>query len=89
MIKQASQRSMPLRFSILSSAHVDGVGTQQIVHTIPSGHDRLDQVRPAQPVEQMLCPLNSGISESSSGIGVQVGAGVQAEEAEHPGCVSG
>ena len=55
------------------------------MHAEPAWAGLLDQVRPDQLAKLGRCPLDGSAGDRGTGIRVEVGAGMQAEQTECPG----
>jgi hypothetical protein len=60
------------------------VPAEQVVEAVAAGRVVLDEVRAGEPVEQLAGPPRVRAGERGDGIGADVHAGHQAQQAEHP-----
>src|SRR5690349_10736463 len=69
---------------VISDSQGPGVLTEQVMEPVPAGGGLSDQVLIVEGLQASASRIEGGVIEGGGGVGVDVGAGMQAQSAEQP-----
>ncbi|OLB76527.1 MAG: hypothetical protein AUI14_18550 [Actinobacteria bacterium 13_2_20CM_2_71_6] len=81
-VEQPGHRATALGQRIRLEAEPGGIGAQQVVLAVPGDPDGFDEMRADEHVQQPPGLVEVGTQQGRCGVGVQIRAGMQAEQPE-------